>query len=100
MPLEREEYIEQAHLFRALGDRLQQNVATQDLLVSVKEEILSTTKLPLAMDFMTSELKLNGVFSTAMAKLAHYFTPFQTFLVAQAESERGRFDFTVAMQIL
>lgn len=100
MLLEREEYIEQAYLFRAMGERLQQNVATQDLLVSVKEEILSTTKLPLAIDYMASELKLTGVFSTAMSKLSHYFTPFQTFIVAQAESERGRFDFTVAMEIL
>lgn len=100
MLLDREEYIEQAYLFRAMGERLQQNVATQDLLVSVKEEILSTTKLPLAIDYMASELKLTGVFSTAMSKLSHYFTPFQTFIVAQAESERGRFDFTVAMEIL
>lgn len=98
--LDREEYIEQAYLFHALGERLHQNVATQDLLVSVKEEILSTTRLPMAIDFMTSELKHAGVFSTAMAKLSHYFTPFQTFLVAQAESERGRFDFAVAVEIL
>ena len=75
-------------------------MATQDLLASVREEILSTTKLPLAIDFMTSELKHSGVFSTAMAKLSHYFTPFQTFIVAQAESERGRFDFAVAVEIL
>jgi hypothetical protein len=100
MPLDREEYIEQAYLFRALGERMSQNVATQDLLASVREEILSTTKLPLAIDFMTSELKLNGVFSTAMTKLSHYFTPFQTFIVAQAEAERGRFDFAVAVEIL
>lgn len=98
--LDREEYIEQAYLFQSLGERLHQNVATQDLLVSVKEEILSTTRLPMAIDFMTSELKHAGVFSTAMAKLSHYFTPFQTFIVAQAESERGRFDFAVAVEIL
>jgi hypothetical protein len=100
MPLDREEYVEQAYLFRALSERLHQNIATQDLLASVREEILSTTKLPLAIDFMTSELKLNGVFSTAMAKLSHYFTPFQTFVIAQAESERGRFDFAAAVEIL
>jgi hypothetical protein len=100
MFLDRDEYIEQAYLFRALGERMSQNLATQDLLASVREEILSTTKLPLAIDFMTSELKLTGVFSTAMAKLAHYFTPFQTFIVAQAEAERGRFDFAVAVAIL
>ena len=60
--------------------------------VRTKEEILSTTRLPMAIDFMTSELKHAGVFSTAMAKLSHYFTPFQTFIVAQAESERDTCD--------
>lgn len=100
MPLDRDEYIEQAYFFRALGERLHQNVATQDLLAAVREEILSTTKLPLAIDYMTSELKHSGVFSTAMAKLSHYFTPYQTFIIAQAESEKGRFDFAVAVEIL
>jgi hypothetical protein len=100
MLLDREEYVEQAYFFRALSQRAQQNVATQDLLVSIKEEILSTTRLPMAIDFLASELKLVGVFSTAMARLGHYFTPFQTFLIAQAESERGRFDFSVAANIL
>jgi hypothetical protein len=100
MLLDREEYIEQAYFFRALGERVRQNVSTQDLLVSVKEEILSTTKLPLAIDFMASELRLVGVFSTAMHKLGHYFTPFQTFIIEQAEAERGRFDFAVAIEIL
>jgi hypothetical protein len=100
MLLDREEYIEQAYFFRALGERARQNVSTQDLLVSVKEEILSTTKLPMAIDYLSSELKLVGVFSTAMRKLGHYFTPFQTFIVEQAENERGRFDFTVAVEIL
>ena len=98
--LERDEYIEQAYFFRALSERMQQNVATQDLIVSVRDEILSTTRLPMALDFLASELKLKGVFSTAMAHLAHYFTTFQTFIVAQAESDRGRFDFTVAVEIL
>lgn len=100
MVLDREEYIEQAYLFRALGERMQQNAATQDLLVSIKEEILSTTKLPMAIDFMTSELKHSGLLSTAMAKLSHYFTAFQTFVIAEAENERGRFDFNNAVEIL
>ena len=98
--LDREEYIEQAYLFRALGERLRQNMATQDLLLWIKEEILSTTRLPMAMDFLASELKLHGMFSPAMAKLSHYFTPFQTYVVAEAENERGRFDFAVALKIL
>jgi hypothetical protein len=98
--LDREEYVEQAYFFRVLGERATQNVATQDLLKSVREEILATTKLPMAIDFLASELKLTGVFAPAMARLAHYFTPFQTYVVEAAESERGRFDFAVALAIL
>ena len=98
--LDREEHIEQAYLFKALVDRGQQNVATQDLLLGLKEEILATSKLALAIDFLVSELKHAGVFSTAMARLPHYFTPFQTFVIAEAEKERGRFDFFLALEIL
>jgi hypothetical protein len=98
--LDREEYVEQAYFFRALGERMNQNMATQDLLVALKDELLTTTKLPLALDYLSSELKLRGVFHTAMAKIGHYFTPFQTFVIAQAEAERGRFDFNAAMEIL
>ncbi len=98
--LDREEYIEQAHFFTAFAERNQIGMSTQELLAAVREEILSTTKLPLAIDFLNSELKLNGVFGTAMAKLPHYFTPFQTYVVSEAESERGRFDLSMALAIL
>ncbi len=98
--LDREEYIEQAYFFRVLAERAQQNMATQDLLKSVREEVLATTKLPLAIDFLASELNMTGVFGPAMARLSHYFTPFQTFTVAAAENERGKFDFAVALAIL
>src|SRR5437868_8937844 len=98
--LDREEYVEQAYFFRSLGERLRESMATQDLLRWIKEEILATTRLPMAMDFMSSELKLHGKFSPAMAKLAHYFTPFQTYVVAESESERGKLDFAVALKIL
>ena len=98
--LDREEYVEQAHFFRVLGERAGQHLATQDLLKTIREEILATTKLPLAIDFLASELKLSGVFAPAMARLPHYFTPFQTFVVESAENERGRFDFAIALAIL
>ncbi len=98
--LPREEYIEQAYLFRVLAERMNREMATQDLLVLVKEEVLSTTKLPLAIDFLSSELRHAGGFSTAMARLAHYFTTFQTYVVAEAENERGRFDLQVALKML
>jgi len=95
-----EEYVEQAHLFRTLGERMRQHMAVQELLISIKEEILSTTRLPMAMDFLAAELKLRGAFSTAMAKMPHYFTAFQTYVVAEAEADRGKFDLAVALKIL
>lgn len=98
--LEREEYVEQAYFFRALAERLGQNVATQDLLRTIKEELLASTRLPLAVDFLRSELQHRGVMAPAMERLQHYFTPFQTFVVAEAEREGGRFDFQLALAIL
>jgi hypothetical protein len=98
--LDRDEYVEQAHLFGALGERTRQNIAMQDLLGSVREEILATTNLPMAIDYLAGELRHAGVFSTAMAQLAHYFTPFQTFVVREAENDRGRFDLGLALEIL
>lgn len=100
MLLEREEYVEQSYFFRVLRERLGQNLSAQELLVTLREEILSTTKLPMALDFMRAELRHSGVFGPAMAKLAHYFTPFQSFVIAEAERERGKFDFGVALEIL
>jgi hypothetical protein len=98
--LEREEYVEQAHLFRTLGERLADNVPLQELLGIVKQEILSTTRLPLAIDYLLAELKHGGAMSPAMAKLPHYFTPFQAYVMREAEAERGRFDMRIAIDIL
>jgi hypothetical protein len=98
--LDREEYVEQAHFFKMLAERNALGISTQELLGLVREEVLSTTKLPMAIDFLAGELKLNGVFHTAMAKLAHYFTPFQTFVVGEAENDEGRFDMVLALTVL
>ena len=98
--LDRDEYVEQAHFFRMLSERNALGMSTQVLLEVVREEVLSTTKLPMAIDFLAGELKLNGVFHTAMAKLAHYFTPFQTFVVGEAEDDVGKFDMVLALEML
>src|SRR5271157_5024416 len=100
MPLPREEYVEQAYFFRTLRERMQQSMSTQELLEAIQQEVLATTQLPYALDFMASELRLTGGFATAMAKLPHYFTPFQTYIVAEAERAEGRFDFRVACEVL
>jgi RNAse (barnase) inhibitor barstar len=98
--LDREEYIEQSYFFRSMLERMAMAESTQELLKALKDEILSTTKLPIALDFMAAELRLAGTLHTAMAKLPHYFTPFQTYLVAEAERETGKFDFRTALEIL
>lgn len=97
--LEREEYVEQAHFFRILLERLKE-APLQELLAVAKEELLATTKLPLAIDFMLAELRHLGMVSTAMARLQHYFAPFQTYVMGEAEQERGRFPVEMAIKVL
>ena len=98
--LQREEYVEQAHMFRTLVERLGDNMPMQELLAQAKQEVLSTTRLPMAIDFLLAELKHAGVMSSAMGRLNHYFTPFQTYVMHEAEAERGRFDLRIALEIL
>ncbi|HMO15392.1 MAG TPA: hypothetical protein PKD64_15025 [Pirellulaceae bacterium] len=100
MKLPREEYIEQAYLFRSLHQRLDSNEPVQILLAHAKEEILTTTKLPMAIDFILAELNHCGSIATAMQRMSHYFTPFQTFLIAECERERGRMDMFMATRLL
>jgi hypothetical protein len=99
-PLGREEYIEQSHFFRSLAERLTENVPAQEVLATVREEVLATTKLPLAIDFLLGELRHAGVLGPAMALLPHYFTAFQTFVIRESENERLRFDLRVGLEIL
>jgi hypothetical protein len=99
-PLGREEYVEQAHFFRAIGDRLRENVPMQEVLGSVREEVLATTKLPMAIDFLLSELRHAGVLSTAMSRLTHYFTSFQVFVIQESEDDRRKFDLRVGLEVL
>lgn len=100
MQLDREEYIEQAYFFRAYRERLEANVAAQEILPGIHEEILSTTKLPMAIEFLTGEILLTGRISDGMARLAHYFTPFQTFVIGKAEEDRSKFELKIALEIL
>jgi len=98
--LDREEYIEQAHLFRSFAERIVGGIAAQEALAAIGQEVLATSKLPMAIDYLVAELKLVGTLSTAMARLPHYFTAFQTFVMRQAEAEGGRFDMRTGLAIL
>jgi hypothetical protein len=98
--LEREEYIEQAYFFRVLRERLATNLSAQEVLDRIHEEILSTTRLPLAIQFLATELKHSGLFSSGFSRLPHYFTAYQAFIIRQTEEEGLRFSIETAMLIL
>lgn len=99
-PLDPEEYVEQHHFFTVLAERLAENMTAQEVLESVREEVLATTKLPLAIDFLLSELKHQGIINAGMRRLGHYFTPFQCYVMSEAENDHRRFDLRVGLVIL
>ena len=98
--LNSEEYIEQGYLFQALHERLPANIPIQSVLAQVRDEVLSTTRLPLAVDYLLAELRHSGTMAPAMKQLKHYFAPFQTYLIDESESDRGRFDMRLAVDVL
>ncbi|MEM9353299.1 MAG: hypothetical protein AAGA92_09815 [Planctomycetota bacterium] len=99
-PLPVEEYIEQAHFFTILSERVRQSVPAQEVLASVRDEVLATANLPMAIDFLLAELRHQGELAPGMWRLSHYFTPFQCFVMSEAENDRRRFDIRIALEIL
>ena len=73
--LDREEYIEQTYFFRTLRERMvEEQIATQNVLERIHEEILSITRLPMAIQFLATELKHSGLLASgiqAVAALLH-----------------------------
>jgi hypothetical protein len=99
--LDREESIEQVYFFRAFRERVLDGQPAQEVLSRIGEELLSTTRLPMAVSFLASEIKLTGLMAPAMERLEHYFTPFQAFVVRRAEEEVGsRFPMDQGLLIL
>jgi hypothetical protein len=98
--LDREEYIEQAYFFRVFRERLEENRPAQEILEAVREEVLATTKLPMAIDYLRGEILHKGKMGEGMARLPHYFTPFQAFVMENAEVEKSRFDQKTALKVL
>ncbi len=97
---DRDECIEQVYFFRTFRERLGENLAAQDVLARLHEEILTTTRLPMAVEFLAAEVKHTGLLHTGFEKLPHYFTPFQSFLVRQAEEPRTKFTTGGALHVL
>ncbi len=98
--LDREEYVEQAHLFQLLHEQAGGQFPIQELLEQLRHEILATTRLPMAMQYLLTEVKHSGLLGPAMHQLAHYFTPFQTYLIDQSELDSGRFMMNTALHIM
>jgi hypothetical protein len=98
--LEREEYIEQAYFFHTFRVRLADGLPSQEILSRIGEELLSTTKLPLAVSFLHGEMKNTGLMGPAMERITHYFTPFQAHVVMQAENDMSRFAMEQALLVL
>jgi hypothetical protein len=98
--LDREEYIEQAYFFRVYRERLLENVPSQEVLKTIQEEILAHTRLPMAIDFLRTEILHTGRISPAMFRLGHYFAPFQAFVISRAEDDESRFEQITALRIL
>jgi hypothetical protein len=99
--LDREEYIEQAYFFRTLRERMvDEQIPTQHVLERLDEEILAITRLPMAIQFLATELKHTGLLASGFARLQHYFTRFQTFVIERAEDDRNRFSIETALLVL
>jgi hypothetical protein len=98
--LDREEYIEQAYFFRVLRERLATTLVTQDVLSQIHQEILSTTRLPYAVQFLATELKHSGLLSSGFERLLHYFTPYQAFVMRQTEIGGQRLATDTALLVL
>lgn len=98
--LPREEYIEQEYLFRTYRERLQDNITSQEFLKTVQQELLSTCRLPMAVDILRTEIMHSGRIGTAMRRMPHYFTSFQTFVIDRSEDDRSRFEYAAALEIL
>ncbi len=98
--LDREEYVEQAYFFRIFRDRMAENMPAQEVLSHVHQEILSTTRLPMAVEFLATDIKHTGLLASGFERLTHYFSPFQAFVVRQAEEDKIKLSMDTAMLIL
>ena len=98
--LDQEEYIEQAYFWETFLGRIQEGVPAQEVILQIQDEILATTKLPMALHFLVGEIRHKGRISDGMSQMSHYFTPFQAFIMSKAEDEKTRFDLLIALAIL
>src|SRR5262249_61171958 len=72
----------------------------RDLRDRAQQERAPGTLRPFAVQFLSTELKHTGLLASGFAKLPHFFTAFQAFVIAQAESETSRFPMAAALLVL
>jgi hypothetical protein len=72
----------------------------QEILSRIHREILATTKLPYAIEFLSAEIQHTGRLSDGMNRLVHYFAPYQAFVMSRAEEDRSKFDQRLALEVL
>ena len=95
-----EECIEQAYFFETFRDRLLHGMSAQDVLSNVHQELLSSLRLPMAVQFLATDMRHTGRLSSGFQHLKHYFTPFQAYVVTMAEEEKSQFTIDMALLIL
>ena len=83
-------YVEQAYFFRTFLKRMADNMPAQEVLESLHQELLSSTRMPMAIQFLATEIKHSGLLATGLERLPHYFTKFQAFSSPEAEDEGRR----------
>lgn len=98
--LDREEYVEQAYFCRVFRERMTDNIPAQEILAQVQDEVLTSTRMPYAVQFLATELKHTGLLASGFARLSHYFTAFQAFVIRQAEEAGLRFAMPTAVLVL
>jgi hypothetical protein len=98
--LSTDEYIEQTFFFESFLESLDDGITAQEFLYSIRGELLATTQLHKAVDFMLTDVRYTGVLTNSMSRLNHYFSPFQSFVISESERDNGRLDFRIALQIL
>src|SRR5262249_25748234 len=81
-------------------ERIASNLAAQDIITSIHEEILATTRLPLAIQFLGTELKHSGLLSSAVTHLLHYFHAFHALVIRHTGDESPLSNIETALLIL
>jgi hypothetical protein len=54
----------------------------------------------MAIQFLATEMKHSGLLSSGFARLNHYFTPFQTYVIRRTEEAAARFTIDTGLQVL